>query len=54
MLAVKIKTVNTEVGVTSFTCQIKHPKNIIFSLQKMENLLKQIVNNTEARDRFQL
>ena len=34
-----------EVGLTSFAYQIK----LIFSLKKMENLLKQIVNNTEPK-----
>ena len=41
--------VNIEVGLTSFTYQIK----LIFSL-KMENLLKQIVNNTEPKRSFSI
>ena len=39
--------VNIEVGLTSFTYQIK----LILSL-KMENLLKQIVNNSEPKRSF--
>ena len=39
--------VNIEVGLTSFTYQIK----LFFSL-KMENHLKQIVNNTEPKRSF--
>ena len=46
--------VNIEVGLTSFTYPIKHTKNIIFSLQKMENLLKQIINNTEPKRSFSI
>ena len=46
-LALKRTMVNIEVGLTSFTYQTKNI--IIFSLQKMENLLKQIVNNTEPK-----
>ena len=41
--------VTIEVGSTSFTYQIK----LIFSL-KMENLLKQIVNNTEPKRSFSI
>ena len=40
-------------GFTSFTYQIKH-KNIIFSLQIIENLLKQIVDNTERKRSFSI
>ena len=40
---------NIEVGLTSFTYQIK----LIFSLKK-ENLLKQIVNNTEPKRSFSM
>ena len=41
--------VSIEVGLTRFTYQIK----LIFSL-KMENLLKQIVNNTEPKRLFSI
>ena len=41
--------INIEVGLTSFTYQIK----LIFSL-KMENLLKQIVNITEPQRSFSI
>ena len=44
ILPVKKTTANIEEGLTSFTHQIK----LIFSL-KIENLLKQIVNNTEPK-----
>ena len=45
-----------EVGLTSFTYQIKFKLKItiIFSIQKMENLLKQIVNNTEPKRSFSI
>ena len=55
ILAVKNTTVNIEVGLTSFTYQIKLKiKTIIISLYKMENLLKQIVNNTEPKRSFSI
>ena len=37
--------VSIEVGFASFTYQI----NLIFSFKKMENILKQIVNNTHTQ-----
>ena len=49
ILALKKTTANIEVGLTSFTYQII----LIFSL-KMENLLKQIVNNTEPKRTFSI
>ena len=55
ILAVKNTTVNIEVGLTSFTYQIEHTQNIlIFSLHKMDDLLKQIVNNTEPKRSFSI
>ena len=50
------KTVSIEVGLTSFTYQIKLKIKIIiiFPIQKMENLLKQIVNNTEPKRSFSI
>ena len=45
---------NIEVGLMNFTYQSKHKNIIIFSLQKMENLLKQIVNNTEPKRLFSI
>ena len=46
---------NIEMGLTSFTYQIKlkFKTIIIFSLQ-MENLLKQIINNTEPKRSFSI
>ena len=45
--------VNIEVGLTSFTYQIKlKTKQILFSHYKMKNLLKQIANNTEPKRSF--
>ena len=42
-------------GLTSFTYQIKHTQNnIMFSLQIMEQLLKQIVNNAEPKRSFSI
>ena len=52
ILAVKNTTVNIEVGLTSFTYTIKHKTILLFSLYKKENLLKQIVNNTEPKISF--
>ena len=51
-LAVKKTTANIEVGLTSFTYQIK----LIFFSLKMENflLLRQIVNNTEPKRSFSI
>ena len=47
--------VNIEVGLTSFTYQIKQTQNnIIFSLKKMEQLPKQIVNNKEPKRSFSI
>ena len=52
-LSSKNTTENIEVGLTSFTYQIKLKiKLLLFSLYKMENLLKQIVNNTEPKRSF--
>ena len=49
------KTVNIEVGLTSFTYQIKlKTKLILFSHYTMEKLLKQIVNNTEPKRSFSI
>ena len=54
-LSSKNTTVNMEVGLTSFTYQIKRKiKLILFSHCKMENLLKQIVNNTEPKRSFSI
>ena len=39
-------------GLTSFTFQIKHKNTIIIFITKMENHLKQIVNNTEPKRSF--
>ena len=51
----KNTTVNTEVGLTSFTYQIQlTTKTILFSHYKMENLLKKIVNNTEPKRSFSI
>ena len=44
----KKKKTNIEVNMMSFTYQIK----LILSLKKMENLLKQIINNTEPKRSF--
>ena len=44
---------NIEVGLTSFTYQIKHKNIIIFSLQNGESS-KQIVNNTEPKRSFSI
>ena len=41
-------------GLTSFIYQIKHKNMIIFSLQKMENLHKQIVNTTKPKRSFSI
>ena len=49
-LSSKNTTANIEVGLTSFTYQIKQ----IFLLQKTENLLEQTVNNAEPKRSFQL
>ena len=50
ILAVKNTTVNIEVGITPFTYQIKLKiKQILVSHYKKEQLLKQIVNNTEPK-----
>ena len=48
--------VNIEVGLTSFTYQIKLNIKIIITLntKKMENLLNQIVNNTEPKRSFSI
>ena len=45
-----------EVGLTNFTYQIqlKAKKQILFSHYKMENPLKQIVNNTETKRSFSI
>ena len=53
-LSSKNTTVSTEVGLTSFTYQLKLKFKIIiiFSIQEMENLLKQILNNTEPKRSF--
>ena len=52
-LAVKNTVVNIEVGLTSFTYKIKLKiKLILFSHYKIENLLKQIVNNAEPKRSF--
>ena len=53
-LSNKNAPVNIEVGLTSFTYQIelKRKKLILFSHYKMEELLKQIVNNTEPKRSF--
>ena len=48
-LTSKKTTVNIEVGLTNFTYQFK----LIFSL-KMENILKQIGNNTEPKRSFSI
>ena len=54
-LSSKNTTVNIEVGLTSFTYQIKLKiKILLFSLYKMENLLKQIVDNTEPKRSFSI
>ena len=47
---------NIEMGLTSFTYQIKLNIKIIliFSIQKMENLLKKIVHNTEPKRSFSI
>ena len=47
--------VNIEMGLTSFTCQIKlEIKPNIISHYKMENLRKEIVNNTEPKRSFSI
>ena len=51
-LSSKNTTVNIEVGLTSFTYQIKHKKYYYFLIRKMENLLKLIGNNTEPKRSF--
>ena len=52
ILAVKNTTANIEVGLTSFTYQIKQ-KNYYFLITKIiENLSNQIVNNTEPKRSF--
>ena len=48
ILTVTKTTVNIEVGLTRFTYQIK----LSFSLKKIDNLLKKIVNNTEPKRSF--
>ena len=51
----KNTTVNIEVGLTSFTYEIKlKTKLISFSHYRMEKLLKQIVNNTEPKISFSI
>ena len=52
----KNTTAGTKVRMTSITYQIKLKIKIIiiFSLQKMENLLKQIVNNAEPKRLFSI
>ena len=55
ILVVKNTTVNVEVGLTSFTYQIKlKTKQILFSHYKMGKLLKQIANNTEPKRSFSI
>ena len=55
ILVVKNTTVNMEVGLTSFTNQINLKiKTNIISHYKMENLLKQIVNDTEPKRSFSI
>ena len=54
-LSSKNTTVNIEVGLTIFTYQINlKRKQILFSHCKMENLLKQIVNNIEPKRSFSI
>ena len=54
-LGSKKTTLNIEVGLTSFTYQIKlKTKLLLFSHYKMKKLLKQIVYNTEPKNSFQL
>ena len=54
ILAVKKTTVNIEVGLTSFSYQIKHKNIFYFLIKKIENLHKQIVNNTEPKRSFSI
>ena len=54
-LSNKNTTANIEVDLTSFIYKIKHKKYYYFLIvQKMENLLKQIVNNTEPKGSFSI
>ena len=54
-LSSKNTTVNTEVGFTRFTYQIKlKTKQILFLITKWGNFLKQIVNNTEPKRSFSI
>ena len=54
-LSSKHTTVNIEVGLMSFTYQIKlETKHILYSHYKMEKLLKQIVNNREPKKSFSI
>ena len=53
-LSSKNTTVNIEVGLTSFTYQIKLKKTILFSHYKLEQLLKLIVNNAEPKRSFSI
>ena len=53
ILAVKNTMISIEVGLTSFRTKLKS-KLLLFSLYKIENLLKQIVNNTEPKRSFSI
>ena len=55
-LSIKNTMVNIEVGLTSFTNQIKLKKNYYYFhiTKKMEQVLKQIVNNTEPKRSFSI
>ena len=55
ILEVKNTTAKIEVGSTSFNTKLNlKSKLLLFSLYKMENLLKQIVNNTEPKTSFSI
>ena len=53
-LSSKNTMVSIEVGLMSFTYQIKHNNIYYFLITKMENLLKQIVNNTKPKRLFSI